>query len=247
MLGWIKSRLSFAPNVPLGPIHPDQPFYVVGDIHGCDELLARLLARLDSARPIVFVGDYVDRGPKSADVLHRLKALDTDPERDVTCLLGNHEAMLLGFLNDPQANARWLRFGGIRTLASFGITELSERSDSAALTNARDRFRSAIGADMIAWLQARPLMYLSGNVAVVHAAADPKRAIHDQPEPTLIWGHPQFRKHPRKDGIWIVHGHTIVDQPTARNGVVSVDTGAFATGCLTAALITKDDVEFITG
>ena len=88
--------------------------------------------------------------------------------------------------------------------------------------------------------------YSSGNVHVVHAGADPARPLDRQSAHTLIWGHPDFLRRPRRDGQWVVYGHTIVDVVAAENGRIGVDTGAYATGRLSAALITRDGVESLS-
>ena len=83
-------------------------------------------------------------------------------------------------------------------------------------------------------------------MTVLHAAADPLCPLDQQSDSVLLWGHPEFFKIPREDGQWIVHGHTIVDAPTADKGRISVDTGAYATGRLTAASIADGSVDFVT-
>lgn len=232
------------------PLAPEQPFYAVGDIHGRDDLLARLLDKIDAAEPeamIVCVGDYVDRGEQSADVLRRLHARATAAADRFVCLMGNHEEMMLNFLDTPEeAGPRWLRYGGLQTLASFGLRGLTERSEGAALTDARGRLRDGLLApELEAWLRALPRHWQSGNVAVVHAAADPDLPMEEQPDKTLIWGHPRFEHVARKDGIWVVHGHTIVDAPLTAQGRIPIDTGAYATGRLTAARIMPGGPDFV--
>jgi serine/threonine protein phosphatase 1 len=102
-----------------------------------------------------------------------------------------------------------------------------------------------MGDAMIDWLRARPLSWGSGNVWSVHAGADPGLPMTRQPDEVLIWGHPAFRSTPRTDGQWVIHGHTIVDAPCAHLGRIALDTGAYATGRLSAAAISADGVDFI--
>ena len=221
---------------------PEEPLAVIGDIHGCDALLGRLLDRLAAEAPahhLVTVGDMVDRGEDSAGVLRRLVA-----RTDVTCLMGNHELMLLDFLDRPETGARWLRHGGLQTLASYGIGAVAQPSPGQ-LVELRDALAEAMGAEIIGWLRDRPASFESGTVAVVHAGADPRLPLAGQAPESLAWGAPGFGRLPRGDGIWIVHGHVIVDQPEAADGVISIDTGAYATGRLTAALIDADGMRFI--
>ncbi|KAA2311718.1 serine/threonine protein phosphatase [Pseudooceanicola sediminis] len=243
------------------PLAPGEPFFAIGDIHGCDHLMPGLLERIDeiyarqqdqhearngapwSAR-LVFVGDYVDRGDQSAAVLHRLQALQRD-HPSTLCLMGNHEQMLLQFLDTPgESGPRWMRYGGLQTMASFGVAPPAATAPADKWEEARDRFRTALGAPTEAWLRALPLIWQTGNVIVVHAGADPARPPAKQSEATLLWGHSDFTSTPRTDGLWVVHGHTIVEQPRPEMGRLPVDTGAYATGRLTAALISPGKVEF---
>ncbi len=221
---------------------PDTPFAVIGDVHGRLDLLKKLLVKLPPELPVICVGDYIDRGPASIDTLHFLEA-----RSDITCLKGNHEDMLLDFLDHPETKGpRWVRNGGLQTMAELGITGLTEMSRGAKLREARDVVAGRIGPQTTDWLRRLPLIRWSGNVAVVHAGTDPRRPLEENSARTLLWGHPDFLKKPRRDGWWVVHGHTIVDEPSAADGRIAVDTGAFATGCLTAAIITKGDVRFVT-
>ena len=244
MFGRIRRMIAPGP-ARFSPPKPDAPFYAVGDIHGRADLLEQLLTWLDPSHPVVFVGDYLDRGEHSAAVLQRLRDLSDDPGRSVHCLMGNHEDMLLAFLDDPENRGKsWLRNGGLQTLASYKVAGAQQAATGQELSLVAGNLRAAMGPDLIGWLKRRPLFWRSGNVAVVHAGADPGEPIENQKARTLIWGHPKFLSTPRSDGVWVVHGHTIVDQAICDNGIISVDTGAYATGRLTAAGIGNGSVEF---
>lgn len=219
---------------------PSTPLAVIGDVHGRADLLSKALK--GSVGTTILVGDYIDRGEDSAGVLRALAERD-----DLICLMGNHEEMLLKFLDTPEDHGRrWLRYGGLQTLASFGVTGAMETSGAQELERARDSLAEAMGPALIDWVRARPSMWQSGNVAITHAGADPAIPMAAQSPQVLRWGHPDFYSTPRTDGIWVVHGHTIVETPAMRNGRVSVDTGAYATGRLTMALITDQGVSFET-
>jgi serine/threonine protein phosphatase 1 len=225
------------------PLSPGEPLAVIGDVHGRDDLLGRLLAALKAKAPehrVVLVGDLIDRGEESAAVLRRVAS-----RPDLVVVRGNHESMCLDFLDDPERHGpRWLANGGLQTLASFGVGGLTERSGGKALWDARDRLAAAMGVELIAWLRALPMVWQSGNVVVTHAGADPRRPIGDQEEEALLWGHPLFEKTPRGDGLWVVHGHIIRPGPLLEPGRIGVDTGAYATGRLTAVLILEGRVQF---
>ncbi len=212
---------------------PDQPFFAIGDVHGRLDLLNPLLDRLMSdSHPIILVGDYVDRGEDSAGVLQKLRHASQGGQ--VICLRGNHEEMMLKFIARPKKNGRiWLRFGGLQTLASFGIGGLTEQAGPDQLIAARDALCVALG-DTLGWLQELPYLWQSGNVAVVHAGADPHLPLDDQSHRALAWGHPDFATVPRQDGIWIIYGHVIVPTAQIENGHAAIDTGAYATGTLTS-------------
>ncbi len=247
----ILSRLRGAkPSRP----RPDVPLYAVGDIHGRLDLLEEMLHRIaghivesgaGDAR-VVFLGDYVDRGPESADVLARLGDLALGEPDHVTCLRGNHEQMMLDFLDNPGRGPLWLSNGGRETLASFGLAPLPANAPEAVLARMSEELRNAMPEGMETWLRSLPVSLRCGDVWAVHAGADPSRAMDAQEAHVLIWGHPDFGRRPRRDGQWVLHGHTIVETPAAAGGRVAVDTGAVFTGRLTAAAILPGrDVRFL--
>lgn len=222
-------------------ISPDAPLVAIGDIHGRADLLSDMLELVPTGHQIICVGDYIDRGEQSADVLAMLKSRD-----DILCLLGNHEDMLLWFLEDPERHGdRWLRYGGLQTLQSFGVSVDHGQGAAKRFLDCRNALRDAMGAELIDWIRDLPLRWMSGNVAVVHAAADPSRPLDDQEASVLCWGHPEFLTRPREDGVWVVHGHTIVDCGHAARGRIAIDTGGYATGRLSAAAISTGHVDFI--
>ena len=235
------------PPVFAAPLAPEGPVFVIGDLHGCARQMRDLAAQMQDRDPQahrVYVGDYVDRGDHSKAVLEALHADRDNPA--VTCLRGNHEDMLLRFLQDPAGKgARWLRHGGRNTLGSYGIAGIPPNSAAAVLEETAARLKEAMGLPLIHWLETRPVLWTSGNLAVVHAAADPTLPLALQADKSLLWGHPDFFTTPRGDGIWVAHGHTIVDQAETTAGRIAVDTGAYATGRLTAAYIARGTLEFL--
>lgn len=247
--------------MPVWPDHPvpDRPIFAIGDVHGRLDLLEDLLERIDedteARQPgpktaLVLLGDYVDRGPDSAGVLRLIHELVRQLPGHMACLMGNHERMMLDFIDDPMHVGRhWMMNGGGATLDSFGITGLTDRAQDSDLIEAAAKLRQALAAidqGFETWLRGLPLFWISGDVAFVHAAADPARPITAQDADTMLWGHDAFFSTPREDGYWCVHGHTIVDTPTVSDRRVSVDTGAVHTGVLTAAaLMPHQPVRFL--
>lgn len=231
-----------APN--LASLAPDTPFWAIGDVHGCDALLERLLDRLrPEGLPIVLVGDYINKGPDSAAVLRRLLALSED--RQIIALRGNHEDLFLRFLSRPIRQTRpFLRYGGRKTLESFGLTLPPEDAPPRAYVTLRDQIRSNMPG-MQQWLHALPYVWQSGNISVLHAGADPTCALDAQPERGFAWGHPLFTTTARTDGRWIMHGHHPVDIVTAEALRIAIDTQAHATGQLSAVRVGQGSMDVV--
>lgn len=220
----------------------ERPLYVIGDIHGRLDLLDAMLERIYAERAtdeadIVVLGDMIDRGPDSFGVLDRLRELT-----DVICLMGNHEHMMLNFLQDPaREGARWLRNGGDATLLSAGISKIG----TTRFEELRDQLTMRLRADRTEWLASLPLIWKSGSVAVAHAGLDPRRAPDRQVEQSLIWGHRKFLQTRRKDELVVVHGHWPCEAAHYADGRVSVDTWAWKTGRLSAARISASGISFL--
>lgn len=260
MLGWIKALFPVKKTTQAvapfeAPLDPDMPFYAIGDVHGCITPLQTLLNKIDDDRqtngretaPLVLVGDFVDRGPDSAAVLEHIKTLLETAPYQVICLMGNHEKMMLDFLDDPaERGPRWLRFGGVQVLASYGIGGgVNENSNLDDMLEACEALEHALPKGMEAWLRNLPLFWENGNIRCVHAGMSPKRDPNRQEPRVMLWGHQDFLTTPREDGIWVVHGHTIVKQATTEGGRIAIDTGAHKSGALTAAVITKGHCRFL--
>lgn len=225
---------------------PEIPVCLIGDIHGRHDLLSRLFAAI-AARPggdrarVVVLGDMIDRGPDSARVLGDLAAMERAKAGRLTCLMGNHERMMLDFLAAPEANRVWLRHGGMATLAAFGVA----RSDDPARLAAD--LRAALSPTLLGWIAARPLFWHKGDLAAVHAGADPRLPIDRQMEETLLWGHADFGRRTRRDGVWVVHGHVVSETaPWMGRGTIGVDTGAWSRGVLSAAWFDTGGLDILT-
>lgn len=232
------------------------PVAVIGDVHGRDDLLEALLVRL-AADPearemrVICVGDMVDRGPGSAGVLRRLQALAADPGpfASLTCLMGNHDRMLLDFLDRPaEAGPRWLHYGGAETLESFGVSPTRAASTGSAgdrLQALAEGLRDKMGA-LPAWMASLPLRWCEETLWVIHAGAHPRKDPARQSDHACLWGEPAFYTGARRDDLWVAHGHTIVGDPVAQGGRITVDTGAWRTGRLTAAVLAEGAVRFVS-
>lgn len=232
----------------------DRPIYAVGDIHGRADLLDRMVTligedvtrRGEPVPTVVFLGDYVDRGVQTREVLQRLRGLAEETGWQVICLRGNHEVMLQGFLTDPEGAApRWFRNGGLETLLSFEVGGVGPSSTGATLVDARDRLAERMGT-LTGWLDRLLPWFRDGDTFFAHAGVDPARPTGDQSERVLYWGVPSFLETPCTDGSWVVHGHYITEEPVLAAGRIGVDTGAYYSGRLTAARIATGSVEFLS-
>lgn len=228
-----------------------RPLYAIGDVHGCYDLLRALLNAIagDAAdrhpgvRPLLILcGDYVDRGPDSAKVLAALSWLVRSSAVDVRLLMGNHEAMLLRFLEHPAEHRAWLSFDGTPTLRSYGV-DVPDNCDDATLTALRDRLLDQMPSSHHALLHRLEPMVEVGDYAFVHAGVMPGVPLRSQHRDDLLWIREPFLDHPRPSSSVIVHGHTwIDDRPTLLPHRIGIDTGAYETGVLTAVRIADDGI-----
>ena len=230
---------------------PAAPLCIVGDLHGRADLLELMLATISRRDPEhrarrIFVGDLIDRGPESASVLARVHQLCTSDPTHHICLLGNHERMLLNFLDDPIRHAQiWFAAGGDQTLASFGLHLRYGTRDTGAQHRALAKaLQVALPVETVSWLKSLALYWQERNLVVCHAGADTEKALDTQTETEFIWG--RFaNKGARKDGLWVAQGHKIVKEPIAHEGRIFTDTGAWQTGRLNAAWINQTGFEWI--
>lgn len=252
MLRFLRKRRHGAAKAPFAvPAAAEGVVYAVGDVHGRHDLLLRLLdeirqdaAAFETTPLLVFLGDYIDRGEGARETVELLTAVADWPEMQTVFLMGNHEQMLLRFLREPDTGARWLRFGGLQTLMSYGIGSASKLREAGGAARVRADLAEALGPHL-GFIEGLRLSHRTGNLFFAHAGADPALPVEEQDVATLLWGCRTFLQTERSDGIWVVHGHTVVEKPVAEHGRISVDTGAYFSGRLTAARITGGTVTFL--
>ena len=200
--------------------------YAIGDIHGCADHLDALLERIEAhaarrARRLVFLGDYVDRGPDSARVIETLRKLQWREPESVFCLMGNHEAMLLESLRTPGADAHWMANGGLDTLESFGVEEAA-----------------ALPGDVLDWIEALPTLHEDARRWYVHAGFHPAGPAPDPEIRNRLWIREPFLGQDHDFGRHVVHGHTPQGsgRPEVRAHRTNLDTGAVYGGPPTAGV-----------
>jgi len=213
--------------------------YVVGDIHGCETKLRRLMTAVldyNARRPcgFVFLGDYIDRGENSEGVITWLMTLQKRLPNQVMCLRGNHEEMLVSALNDEVVHEHWIVNGGEATLASYGVEHAQKIPEAHR-----------------AWMAGLPLLCRDERRLYVHAGIAPGVPIEQQSRRALLWIRDEFLASSEDHGYLVVHGHTPLETglPDLRPNRLNLDTGAYFGGPLTAAVFCDDVAEplaFIT-
>ncbi len=229
--------------MPTTPSLPDGlRIYAVGDVHGRLDLLQDMAANIRhdlQATPAaqsleIYLGDYVDRGPQSCQVVDWL--MDAPPRADRRiCLIGNHEEMFLDAVADSVSQetlSNWLFNGGDATLVSYGIDVLH-----ASPTAQRAAFDEAIPERHTAFLRDLPRSIEFGSYLFVHAGINPERPLDDQDPQDLVWIREPFHSSTADFGRIVVHGHTPVEEPDIRPNRINIDTGAVFTGCLTCLVL----------
>jgi serine/threonine protein phosphatase 1 len=226
--------------------------YAIGDIHGRIDLLTGLLERIreDVAtrslleRPLLlFLGDYVDRGPASREVVDRIMALRAT--YTVVTLRGNHEDALLRFLDDPAVGPDWVEHGGAQTLLSYGVNP-PQKLDPAPWAEVRDRFTEALPASHLAFFQGLEHYAVIGDYVFAHAGVRPAVPLEQQTTQDLMWIRKPFLEVDKAIDRVVVHGHTPTEEPHMGRWRVGVDTGAYATGVLTAVRLLGTDRTFLS-
>ncbi|UVO52872.1 metallophosphoesterase family protein [Sphingomonas sp. SUN039] len=232
----------FSRKTPLPPprtIAAGERLYAIGDIHGRRDCLDELLLRIgedDRERgpantTLVLLGDLVDRGPESRGVIERLTQLSK--ARPCIFLMGNHEEVFIDAWEGDEAAARLFhRIGGRETLLSYGVSAADY--DSADFTLLVTLLATHVPADHIAFLRGFRDTWRSGDYLFVHAGIKPGTPIEEQRPADMRWIRDRFLDDPRDHGVIVVHGHSITAGIDERPNRIGIDTGAYASGRLTA-------------
>lgn len=230
-------------STSLPPTQPRLPdgsrVYAIGDIHGCLDLLKALLGKIEEDRQsasvpsqLIFLGDYIDRGLSSRQVIEYLLNLDLAlPDwLPPIFLIGNHEQVMRDIVNGqrPEIMESWLRFGGRTTLQSYGVRP------QGGLAELVDAFRAKVPSSHTSFLESLDASVIRGDYFFCHAGVRPGRSLEKQTEDDLVWIRHEFLEHPGLFEKTIVHGHTIFPNVALSPQRIGVDTGAYATGRLSA-------------
>jgi serine/threonine protein phosphatase 1 len=199
--------------------------YAIGDIHGFPDLLGQLLDAIDAdargrAYALVFVGDYVDKGPDSAGVIDMLMRMQAEAVRPTVCLKGNHEDIMAAAMTNDATAAKWLTMGGDAVLAEYGVSRAADLPPA-----------------VLAWVGRLPTWHEDQWRYFVHAGADPALPLRAQTDAIRLSMRGAFLEAEHDFGKHVVHGHTpqLTGLPELRPYRTNLDTGIVSTGCLTAA------------
>lgn len=253
---------------------PRTVIYAIGDVHGRSDLLRKIIAgilidsksRKASRRVLVFLGDYVNRGTDNRAVVE----IALDPGLagfEVVTLKGNNEDLLLRFLDgDAAVGAHWLDYGGLDTMAHYGLAvahprsrdaaaleELRQRSDALAdygvntagprapeqamLEELRHRFAALLPRHHADFFRSLRVAHREGDYYFVHAGILPGVALEEQTDLDRMWIRNRFLDSDLDHGVVVVHGHSISPEPQVRHNRIGIDTGAYRTGVLTCLVL----------
>ena len=229
--------------------------YAVGDIHGRHDLLRRieLAVAEDLARSrrllrpvVVYLGDYVDRGIASRQVLDHLirnEILEGIPR---VLLRGNHDLWFRLFLEGEAVGESWLQFGGDATLLSYGIPLDPKLAPGQRLAKALERLMARVPPGHLTLLDRLETAFGLGDYFFCHAGIRPGVPLEQQREEDLYWIREPFLSWTGDNGKIVVHGHTIGEEPQLRRNRIGIDTGAYATGVLTCLVLEGTDIRFLS-
>jgi serine/threonine protein phosphatase 1 len=233
------------PSLPAG-----LRIYAVGDIHGCLDLLNKLLARINTdialrptVRPVyVFLGDYIDRGSSSRQTIDRL--IEHGARNESIFLKGNHELIALKCLTDQALFDQWLRLGGLETLVSYGVPP-ETLANGKQIVELQSAFHSALPQAHFRFFRDLQNSFVCGDFFFAHAGVKPNVELSRQKESDLLWIRDEFLSSNGDFGKIIVHGHTPTHQIEVGSNRINIDTGAFATGRLTCLVIENGSLSVI--
>lgn len=247
-----KPKPPVAPSVPRVP--DDTVVWAVGDIHGCLDLLKALVdgiladaASIDASRKVViFLGDYIDRGPDSRGVLRYLIDLPKDAGIEWRFLKGNHEEAMLKFLADPSFGPNWCEYGGDAALASYGLKppEMKHRVEAWARVSAD--LNHKVTTEEREFLETLEYSISIGDYFFAHAGARPGIALDRQSERDLMWIRGSFLDDETPFEKVVVHGHTPTNEVHMDHRRIGVDTKAYASGELSCSRLEGADRRVIS-
>ena len=227
---------------PEAALEPGRRLYCIGDVHGRVDLLRELHGMIagdadgfEGQRTIVYLGDLIDRGMQSRDVIDLLLD-DPLPGFEAIHLKGNHEQTLLDFIEYPDQAAGWLAWGGRETLVSYGVPLPPglQRIDPEAV---REDLVARLPERHLEFYRGMDVYHESGDYLFVHAGIRPGVPLQEQSDSDLMWIRQEFLESEEDHGCVVVHGHSITEQVDMRSNRIGIDTGAYHSGVLTCLVL----------
>lgn len=225
---------------------PGTQILAIGDLHGCGRLLIEMMHAFGSLSPgqlpparnrqVMLLGDIIDRGPNSLQILRALYQIRDNPE--IVVLKGNHESILLDCIDGrPGAIEAWLKYGGDSTVHNLGLPFPNPDADEAVFAS---RLAEEIGEPILDWLRELPLSFTSGDYFFCHAGVKPGVPLEEQRDDDLLWIRSSFLNSRRFHGKMVVHGHSIQEKIVVTPNRIGIDTGAYESGLLTGLILQGD-------
>ena len=242
-----RGRVKSSPEAP-----PGTRVYAIGDIHGRLDLLT-LLHRMieedaagsdDERKALIYLGDYVDRGSSSRQVIDYLLG-DPLPDFETVFLTGNHESMMLSFLDDTSIGPMWMINGGDATLLSYGVGEMQGDTIEQRDLKIQSALKQQLPHAHVEFLRTLRLYHVEGDYLFFHAGVAPGRPLEEQEARDLLWIREAFIRSTADHGKCVVHGHTIVAKPDVRQNRIGIDTGAYFSNTLTCLVLDGDEQRFL--
>jgi serine/threonine protein phosphatase 1 len=242
MFGWLKAK-SETTSPARAP--ENTRIYAIGDVHGRLDCLLDLLGQIErdaatysGQKILIGLGDYIDRGPDSKGVIERLM----QPLEDFEChfLKGNHEQSLLSLFERTDYGKGWLTYGGLETLVSYRIPYQLGAPTPERLEGLRQTLLELFPASHRSWLAQLQLHLTFGDYHFVHAGVKPGIPLAEQSDDSRLWIRDEFLHYKGRLEKVIVHGHTISEEVETRPHRIGIDTGAYASGCLTALVLESE-------
>ncbi len=230
--------------------------YCIGDIHGRADLLKALHRGIqaDAAQSdggselrniVVYVGDYVDRGMQSREVIDHLLS-DPLPDFEKVYLKGNHDDSLLQFLRDPDFGPLWFSYGGDATVLSYGVRMSPSKVGRDRFEDMRQQLEANLPPAHLEFLQSLQMVFECGDYLFVHAGFRPGVGLQEQKHEDMMWIREEFLDSKHDFGKIVVHGHSVTEAPEIKSNRIGIDTGAYGSDTLTCLILEGDGRYFIS-
>ena len=226
--------------------------FAIGDIHGCLDELTLLHKKILTHDKfdvkndlIIYLGDYIDRGKNSKEVINQILKLKNNKIKTVN-LMGNHDEFMIDFLFNNKNNIEnWLNFGLDQTLRSYGIEVVDFIKDGFGddiIDNLRKSLLSKMNEEHIKFFKELEISFSSENYLLVHAGIDPNKKLEDQTRQDFLWSRSKdfFDKDFKSQKI-IVHGHTPEENIINNSHRINIDTGCYFSGKLSSVCLSNHD------